>query len=195
VKRGRTVRIEKACTVLVRIREVRVFDKANKNIAASAKLSSTGTTDSSTAKYRVRLGLKLGLGLGLGFARALFMGKTVVYHPGKEKTPLPIVLRPLTVTVEKVRFLPIDDAIIPELKNPDTVYISDSHEPETVDAWTATIMSPRRDRWHKKNKLLDSRLVFFPAFTWTRSRSSTVSASLRPARKKSRRDLSSGVET
>jgi hypothetical protein len=99
-------------------------------------------------------------------ARALFMGKTVVYHPGKEKTPLPIVFNPLTETVEKVTFLPIDDAIIPELKNPDTVYISDSHEPETVDAWTATITSPRRDRWYEKSKDINSRLVFFPAFTW-----------------------------
>jgi hypothetical protein len=99
-------------------------------------------------------------------ARALFMGKTVVYHPGKEKTPLPIVFNPLTETVEKVTFLPIDDAIIPELKNRDTVYISDSYEPETVDAWTATITCPRRERWHDNSKLLDSWLVFFLNFTW-----------------------------
>jgi hypothetical protein len=99
-------------------------------------------------------------------ARALFMGKTVVYHPGKEAVPQPIVFNPVKKTVELCGGKEILVTDIPELNDPNTVYISDIHEPETVDAWTATITSPMRNRWHEKSKLLDSRLVFFSAFTW-----------------------------
>jgi hypothetical protein len=97
-------------------------------------------------------------------ARALFMGKTVVYYPAKKAEP--IIFNPIEMTVERGSFEHVIPVFMPELDKPDTVYISDSHELLNVDAWTATITCPRRDRWYEPSKHLDARLVFFPAFTW-----------------------------
>jgi hypothetical protein len=94
------------------------------------------------------------------------MGKTVVYHPGKEDTPEPIIFNPIKKTVELCRSAHVRKSDIPEIEDPNTVYISDSHEPEIVKAWTATITSPRRERWHEKSKAIGSRVIYFSSFTW-----------------------------
>ena len=90
--------------------------------------------------------------------RALRMNKTVVYHS----------LKGLYGWVfEKGNVYEFDSiAQCPQLKDLNTVYISDSIPPKSVDAMTVLITSPQREKWKEFRKEPRCRMVHFPEYSY-----------------------------